>query len=288
MISKEVRKYIKDSFKKGKVVCLTGAGISAESGIPTFRGKGGLWEKYDPEIYANTEGLVSTFRTHPDNIVDFIVDFYSLLLKAHPNPAHLALAVLEKESILSAIITQNIDNLHQRAGSRNVIELHGNAFRIRCMQCLKAITLEKDRLKEMVELLKINRTSRIKLLKVLSRYFPRCNAEVSACRRDASEDSHIRHCGGRYRLDIVLFGEILPQDELSNAYKQLDDCEVLLLVGTSLVVYPAASLPLYAKERGVKLIEINSEETALSDLCDYKIIGRASEFLPEILGVLKN
>ena len=270
MISKEVRKYIQDSFKKGKVVCLTGAGISAESGIPTFRGKGGLWEKYDPEIYANTEGLVSTFRTHPDNIVDFIVDFYSLLLKAYPNPAHLALAVLEKESILSAIITQNIDNLHQRAGSRNVIELHGNAFRIRCMQCLKAITLEKDRLKEMVELLKINRTSRIKLLKVLSRYFPRCK------------------CGSRYRIDIVLFGEMLPQDELSNAYKQLDNCEVLLLVGTSLVVYPAAGLPLYAKERGAKLIEINSEETASSDLCDYKIIGRASEVLPEILGVLKN
>lgn len=270
MISKEVRNYIKDSFRKGKVACLTGAGISSESGIPTFRGKGGLWERYDPEIFANSEGLISTFRTHPQKLVDFVSDFYSVLLKAHPNPAHLALAVLEKENIISAIITQNIDNLHQRAGSRNVIELHGNAFRIRCMQCLKTINLEKDRLKELVELIKINRDSRIRLLKVLNRYFPRCN------------------CGSRYRLDIVLFGEMLPQDALACAYKQLDSCNMLLLVGTSLVVYPAASLPLYAKERGARLIEINSEPSDLSDLCDYKIIGRASEVLPEILSVLKN
>lgn len=270
MLSKEVRNYIKDSFGKGKVACLTGAGVSCESGIPTFRGKGGLWERYDPKIYANSEGLISIFRTHPQKLIDFVVDFYSVLLKAHPSPAHLALAVLEKKNILSAIITQNIDNLHQRAGSRNVIELHGNAFRIRCMACLKTIILEKDRLKEMVELLKINRDSRIRLLKVLSRYFPRCN------------------CGSRYRLDIVLFGEMLPQDALVKAYKQLDSCNVLLIVGTSLVVYPAAGLPLYARERGARLIEINSERSDLSYLCDYKIVGRASEVLPEILSELKN
>jgi len=268
MLSPEIRNYIKRSFKKGKVACLTGAGISAESGIPTFRGKGGLWEKYDPETYANNEGLASLFKREPQGLVDFIVDFYSLLFKARPNPGHFALFALEKEGILSGVITQNIDNLHQQAGSRNVIELHGNAYRIRCSGCLKSITLEKDRLREMIELLKRKRDSRIQLLKVISRYFPRCS------------------CGWRYRIDIVLFGEMLPEDELSRAYQKLKECSALLIVGSSLVVYPAASLPLYAKQRGVKLIEINSEPSAMSDLCDYHIRDQASVALPEILNLL--
>ena len=269
MIPQEVRNYIKNNFKEGRVACLTGAGISAESGIPTFRGKGGLWERYDPQVYANTSGLISTLRTHPQDLANFIVDFYSLLLKAHPNPAHRALAILEKENILSSTITQNIDGLHKQAGSQNVIELHGNAFRIRCIQCSKTIVFENDKLREMIELFKINNDSYIKILKVLSRYFPRCAT-----------------CGLRYRIDIVLFGEILPQDELSRAYKHLNNCDVLLLIGSSLLVYPAADLPLYAKVRGARLIEINNEPSALSGLCDYIITGRASEVLPEILGVL--
>jgi len=269
MIPEKVRNYIKNNFKEGRVACLTGAGISAESGIPTFRGKGGLWERYDPQIYANAPGLISILRTHPEELVNFIVDFYSILLKAHPNPAHRALAVLEKENILSSTITQNIDGLHQQAESQNVIELHGNAFRIRCMQCSQAVVLEKDKLREMIELFKINKDSSIKILKVLSRYFPRCAI-----------------CGSRYRIDIVLFGEMLPADELSRAHRQLNNCDVLLLIGSSLIVYPAAGLPLYAKERGAKIIEINNEPSSLSDLCDYRITGQASQILPEILGVL--
>jgi len=131
--------------------------------------------------------------------------------------------------------------------------------------------LEKERLKEMVELLKLNKTSRIKLLRTFSRYFPRCQI-----------------CGSRYRIDIVLFGEILPEDELNRAYQQLDNCNALMLVGTSLVVYPAAGLPLYAKEKGVKLIEVNREPSDLSDLCDYQIRGQASQILPEILNLVGN
>lgn len=269
MISEETAGFIKKVFQDGKAACLTGAGISAESGIPTFRGKGGLWEKYSPEVFAAPEGLTSMLRERPQDVADFVIDFYGVLLAAKPNPAHLALAVLEKEYILSAVITQNVDNLHQRAGSRNVIELHGNAFRIRCMHCAKTIILEKDRLKEMTELIKINKKSRYRLLKIFSRYFPKCS------------------CGSRYRIDIVLFGEELPQDELSRAYAQLDKCKALLLIGTSLVVYPAASLPLYAKERGAKLIEINNEDTALSGLCDYRIREKASETMPEILKLLQ-
>ena len=268
MIPAQLCSYLKDAFNRGKVVCLTGAGISAESGIPTFRGEGGLWERYDPQVYAHREGLISLFKRKPAELVNFIVDFYSLLFKAKPNPGHLALGILEKENRLRAIITQNIDNLHRQAGNRNVIELHGNSFRIRCQACLKKLTLEKDRLREMVAWLKRSRDSKIKILKVLSRYFPRCA------------------CGGRYRIDIVLFGESLPQDELSRAYKYLDEADTLLIVGTSLLVYPAASLPLYAKEKGAKLVEINNEESALSEICDYKIMGKASEVLPEILNLM--
>lgn len=266
MISQEAINYIQKNFKKGNTVCLTGAGISAESGVPTFRGEGGLWEKYSPEIYATTMGLVSTFEREPEKIVDFLNDFYSVLLKAKPNPAHIALAAMEKEGFLKAIITQNIDNLHQQAGCRAVIELHGNAYRVRCINCLKTITWEKDRIKEMVELLRIHRASRQQLLKVLSRYFPKCE------------------CAGRFRIDIVLFGEILPEDALSEAYRLLATCGLLLVIGTSLEVYPAAGLPLYAKEKGAKIIEINNQASDFPS--DLVIRGEAGKIIPEILKIL--
>jgi NAD-dependent deacetylase len=269
VISQELKRYIQDSFRNGKLVAFSGAGISAESGVPTFRGKDGLWERYPPQNYATTEGLKSAFKKQPQSIVDFISDFYSLLLKAQPNPAHYALMVLEKENILGAVITQNIDNLHQAAGSRNVIELHGNALRLRCMGCSKQIVFERDRLKEMIELLRNGRDSRVKLLKVLSRYFPRCA------------------CGCRYRFDIVLFCEMLPERELSLAYEQLDNCKTLLIIGSSLAVYPAAGLPLYAKQRGAKLIEINNQPSAFSDLCDYRVVGSAGNAMVEILNTLE-
>jgi NAD-dependent deacetylase len=267
MLDSKVRDLIEKSFRGGNIVCLTGAGVSRESGIPTFRGKGGLWEKYDPQTYAYPKGLLSLLRDKPQDLADFIADFYTVLLQARPNPAHLTLAVLEKEGILRSVITQNIDNLHQQAGSRNVIELHGNAFRIICPGCRKRIILESQRLKEFTELIKVSRASRIQLLRILCRYFPRCT------------------CGLRYRIDVVLFGETLPEDALSQAYKELGSCNLLFVIGSSLVVYPAAGLPLYAKERGAKIIEINEEPSALSQFCDYRITGKASEILPQILEV---
>jgi len=265
LLDKRFCDFVRKNFKEGAVVCLTGAGISNESSIPTFRGKGGLWEKYDPGMYASMDGLVSVFRKNPKDLVDFISDFYGMLLKAKPNPAHISLAALEKAGIVKAIITQNIDDLHQMAGSRSVVELHGNSFRIRCSDCGSKLSLEIDRVKEMIKLFEKNSGSRIKLLKIMSRYCPRCSK-----------------CCGRYRIDIVLFGEQLPAEELKLAYKLLSGCKCLLVIGSSLVVYPAASLPLYAKERGAKLIEINSEPSALSDMFDYKIMGKAGEMLPEI------
>jgi NAD-dependent deacetylase len=266
LIPAEAIDYIRRNAKRGDVVCITGAGVSAPSGIPTFRGKGGLWEKYRPQIYATTMGLVSTFMTEPEKIVDFLNDLYSILVKAKPNPCHRALAEMEKEGIVSALITQNIDGLHQQAGSRSVIELHGNAYRVRCMNCLKAITWEKDRIREMIKLLNLNRQSRPQLLRVLSRYFPKCE------------------CGGRYRIDIVLFGEVLPQDALKEAYRALDTCSLLMLVGTSLAVYPAAALPAYAKQRGAKIVEINSEPS--DSFCDLRIQGDAAVIMPQLAEAL--
>jgi len=262
MTSKQTVDYLQDSLNKGNVVCLTGEGVSAESGIPAFRDKGSLWEKYRPEIYATTMGLVSTFETEPEEIMDFLSDFYPFLIKAKPNLTHIALATMEREGILKALITQNIDGLHQRAGSRSVIELRGNAYRVRCIRCLKTITWERDRIEEMVKLLKMYRSSRMRLLKVLSRYFPRCE------------------CGGRFRIDIVLFGERILEGELSQAHRVLEDCRLLLLIGTSLIVRTEAALPEYAKERGATIVEISSEPTNPS--YDLWIPGNAGKILSGI------
>ncbi|MFH1458559.1 MAG: Sir2 family NAD-dependent protein deacetylase [Candidatus Omnitrophota bacterium] len=269
MIPEKLKEVIKKSCKKDSVVCLSGAGISAESGIPTFRGKAGLWEKYDPQIYAYSEGLISLLREKPEELANFIVDFYSVLLRARFNPAHAALSALEKKGILRCVITQNIDDLHRLSGQRHIIELHGNAFRAKCGGCCKETVLEKEDIGEFIQSLKKSRPSRTALLKILSQYFPRCS------------------CGSRFRIDIVLFGEMLPREALSNALRSLDNCRLLLLIGTSLEVYPAASLPLYAKERGAILVEINSSPGALSPICDYRIQGSACQVLPEILSVFE-
>lgn len=271
IIQSEILNLIQKSISNGKFVVLTGAGISSESGIPTFRGKGGLWEKYNPAIYANLPGLTSVFLSRPERIVSFITDFYQILLKAKPNPAHLALAQMEKKGILSSVITQNIDNLHQEAGSKKVIQLHGNAYRMRCGRCNKAYNMDRERIEELLEDLGTNKFSRRHLLKALNKYFPRCS------------------CRGRFRPDIVFFGEMLPEDQLRAAYDELNKCSLLFLIGTSGIVYPAAGLPSYAKEKGAKIIEINNEPSAISYLSDQVLLGRAGEFLPAIAAdVIKN
>ncbi|MBP7215961.1 MAG: NAD-dependent deacylase [Candidatus Omnitrophica bacterium] len=269
MIPLKQKQRIQEQVQQGKVVCLTGAGISAESGIPTFRGEGGLWDRYNPQTYATPDGLLSVLRTRPHDLANFIVDFYSVLLNAVPNPAHAALACLEKDGLLEAIITQNIDNLHQDAGSKNVVELHGNSFRLLCMGCQEKIKIAKDRMREFTQFLLRSKGSYMKVLETLSRYFPRCR------------------CGSRYRIDIVMFGEALPDEALHRAYQQLDACDTLLLVGSSFTVHPAASLPVYAKKKGAFLIEVNNESSELSHLCDVRIPYRASEAIPFLLNVIK-
>ncbi len=256
-------KEIKKILKKGNIVAITGAGISEESGIPTFRGKGGIWEKYDPSIYANIPGLIGVFLFKPDRVRNFILEFYETIHNASPNNAHYALSLMEKSGILNSVITQNVDNLHQRAGSKNVIELHGNMLHFKCTNCSNKFELDEKKLEELINRLK--RASRREILKLI---LPKCE------------------CGGRYRVDVVLFGESLPSDELSKAYMEIENARTLLLIGTSGIVYPAASLPYYAKDHGAILIEINPIHSALSDIADYSILKKASIAMSEILNLL--
>jgi NAD-dependent deacetylase len=227
--------------KKSKyAVVLTGAGISVESGIPPFRGKEGLWTKYDPEEYATREA----FERDPVKVWKFLAEGIDLVLKVKPNPAHLALAKLEELGYIKSIITQNIDNLHQRAGSKNVIEVHGNTLRLICTQC------------KHMEI----------IYKVPDKVPPICP-----------------ECSGMVRQDIVLFGEILPPNEWEKAIEETRKADTYLVIGTSGVVMPAAMLPMIAKGNRAFIVEVNPEQTAITSIADLYIGMRAGEFFKKVL-----
>jgi NAD-dependent deacetylase len=245
--------------KKGNIVALTGAGISAESGVPTFRGKGGLWDEYSPSVYANIPGLIGVFLFRPSRLKQFILDVFETIIKARPNRAHYILAEMEAEGMLNSVITQNIDNLHQEADSKKVVELHGNIFRLRCGKCGKTTFMDKDEQKEFIERMK--KASRSQLINLI---LPKCE------------------CGGRFRPDVVLFGESLRASELEKAYSEIERADTLLMIGTSGIVYPAASLPFHAKRNKATIIEINNKKTSLSGLADHIIRERATTGLGKI------
>ena len=196
-------------------VALTGAGISAESGIPTFRSRGGLWEKYDPMIYASIEA----FREDPSKYWTIRGEFIRNYDAYQPNKAHLALAELEELGIVRHVITQNIDGLHKKAGSRNVTEIHGSLRETYCLQCGKEFIAPR----------------------VPEGLPPYCE------------------CGGVLKPNTVLFGEQLPEGALETAYHQSATCKLMLVIGTSAVVQPAASLPVLARQKGAKIVELNIE-----------------------------
>ncbi len=222
-----------------KTIALTGAGISVESGIPPFRGKGGLWERYDPYEY----GHVESFLRDPDKAWIMLKELLDTVVRATPNPAHLALAELEGKGLLEGIITQNVDSLHQAAGTRKVIELHGNNRRLICMKCKKSYPIEH----------------------YLEGVPPKCE------------------CDFALRPNVVLFGEQLPQEAVSESLRLSKECDLMLVIGTSAMVSPASYIPVTAKEGGAKIIEINPEETVLSSYCDWTIKGKAGEILPKIV-----
>jgi NAD-dependent deacetylase len=225
-------------------VALTGAGISVGSGIPPFRGKGGLWEKYNPEEYAHIE----SFKENPEKTWIMLKEMIDTIMIGKPNPAHFALAELEKLGKLDGIITGNVDHLHQDAGSKNVYELHGNNKSLICMNCTKTYPIEKY--KENMP--------------------PLCD------------------CGYTLRPDVVMFGEGLSEETLFRSYELARNCQIMLVIGTSQMVSPMSQMPYSAKENNAKIIEINLDETLLSEiLSDILIKGKAEDILPKIVAQLK-
>ncbi len=220
-----------------RVAVLTGAGISAESGVPTFRGQDGLWRQYRATDLATPEAFAEDSR--------LVWEFYNwrrqVLAPLHPNPGHLALAAMESRFPRFTLITQNIDGLHQTAGSRKVIELHGNIWWVRCTGCGN---LTEDRRVPLPEL-------------------PACEA-----------------CGALLRPHVVWFGEMLDPKILDQAYRALETCQVMMVIGTSGVVQPAASMGAAARRRGAFVAEINLEPTPYTDIYDLSILGKSGEVLP--------
>jgi NAD-dependent deacetylase len=225
------------------IAVLTGAGISAESGVPTFRdAQTGLWASYDPMELA-TPGA---FQRNPRLVWEWYAWRRALIAKAEPNAAHLALAAMEKFSSQFTLITQNVDGLHQKAGSRRVIELHGNIWRSKCSQ--------EERV-------------------------------VPSWDEEGEVPPTCPNCGGLLRPDVVWFGESLPAESLSAAIRAARSCDVFLTAGTSGLVQPAASLPVIALESGARVVEINPEPTPLSPLMNDVVSGPAGEILPLLVQI---
>lgn len=228
-----------------KILFFSGAGISAESGIATFRGEEGLWKKFKAEELAN----FSAFMKNPDLVWEWYQYRRKIVDSAKPNPGHLAIAQFENYYDDVTVVTQNIDNLHRRAGSKNIYELHGNIEKNFCVEC-----------KERYDFIKFE---------------------------DTGEVPHCSKCNGLIRPDVVWFGEMLPQQTFTEAEDKAKKCEICFITGTSGIVYPAAYIPLTAKEYGAYLVEINVEYTDMSYNCDCTLIGKSGKILPIILDKIK-
>ncbi len=236
-------KEVAEAIKNAKiVVALTGAGISTESGIPDFRSKDGLWSKFNMDEYGHIDNIIS----NPAKVWKMLCSLINDLRKAEPNPAHIALARMEEMGYLHAIITQNVDSLHQRAGSKNVIEFHGNFREAICLQCRKIYPIEY----------------------ALEQKIPRCE------------------CGGLLKPNAVFFGEPIERDVLIKSFGYAENCDVMLVVGTSAMVYPAVQLPAMAKQNGAMIVEINKEPSMIAGIADYSFYGKAGEILPKLVSLL--
>lgn len=238
-------KEIVQLIKKGRVVAFCGAGMSAESGIPTFRGEGGLWSRYDPNVYVTASGIRSLFSDYPEKLRDFIIECYQIMLDTKPNQAHYGLAELEKRGYLVGIITQNIDDFHHQAGSKEVAQVHGNAYEFNCPGCGFSTRKTRQQWKGFIARLK-RADEKDEIKNALLEFLGKCP-----------------RCKDMLQSSIVLFGQSLPESEIEKSYGYLDQAKLILCIGTSGVVYPAASLPLYAKERGATLVTINPEWSSL-------------------------
>ncbi len=230
-------------------IALTGAGVSTKSGIPDFRGANGLWTKVDPSKFASVNGFLSD----PKAWWEMALELAPTLLSAKPNPAHTKLTELEKMGLLDRVITQNVDGLHQQAGSQHVIEVHGSLFTGTCTLCQYKV----DR-------------------KYLERMMKKRKIPVMC-----------PSCGGLVKLDTVFFGEPLPQQELAMALESVRKCQLMLAIGSYLVVYPVASLPTIAQQSGAQLIIINQEPTPFDPEADLVFTAEAGETLTAIVDAVR-
>jgi NAD-dependent deacetylase len=232
------------TFESPMTIALTGAGISVESGIPDFRSPGGLWSKYDPAVYAS----INTFISNPEKVWEMHREIEGLLIKAEPNKAHIGLGELERMGLLHAVITQNVDNLHQAGGAKNVIEYHGNASTLTCLSCKR----------------------RYRMLDKRGEFPPRCE------------------CERILKPDVIFFGEAIPEEALHKSHMLASSAQALLVIGTSAMVSPANTIPGIAKRNGAKIIEINKERTHLTDsLTDIFLQGEAGELIERLLAAVK-
>lgn len=258
----------REHFARAKhIVVLTGAGVSAESGVPTFRGAGGYWRKWQAQNLATPEA----FRENPSLVWEFYHYRREVMQSKHPNPAHKAIAEcearLEAEGRRLVVITQNIDELHKRAGSKNILELHGNLFTTRCTKC-EDVAVNKDS----------------PICPALAGKgmpepdTPNANIPVSdlpRCKKGS--------CGGLVRPHVVWFGEALYPEVMDKAHEELDNCDLCLVVGTSSVVYPAAMFAPQVARRGVPVAEFNMEATPVTNQLGFHFEGPAGEHVPVAL-----
>lgn len=226
-----------------RAVAFSGAGVSAESGIATFRDPGGVWERFDPDEVGTATGILSLLRSGPARLHGFLREVMDAVLRAEPNPGHRALAALEEIGRLHGVITQNVDDLHQSAGSSRVIELHGNVLRLRCVECGHTEKLDRSSLAARLERAF---TGDLGLKAIIDR-LPRCEM-----------------CGELVRLDVVLFGESVQS--LDHAYELAESADLMLVIGTSGTVFPAAELPDVCRQAGGRIIVVNPAENNFSRL----------------------
>jgi NAD-dependent deacetylase len=243
-IDSSVEKARKLISNANKISALTGAGISVDSGIPDFRSEGGLWKRYDPHEFATLD----SFKGNPTKFWTMGRELAETMLRAEPNEAHLALAKLEAQGKLGGIITLNIDNLHQLAGNKRVIELHGNYLRAYCIEC------------------KMEYVGKAVHQRVAHGEIPpKCDK-----------------CGGVLKSEAILFGEPLPEEPMEKAISLCRETDLMLVIGTSLTVYPAAFLPQIAKNAGAEVVLISLEGINRDNVADIVLKGRATEIVPRI------
>jgi len=228
-----------------RISALTGSGISVDSGIPDFRSEGGLWKRYDPLEHATLE----SFERNPTKFWTMGKELAETILKAKPNAAHLALATLESQGKLSGIITLNIDNLHQSAGSKNVIEVRGNYLSAHCVDCGAEYFGKKVH----------ERVAKGQIP-------PKCE-----------------QCGGVLKSAAILFGEPLPEEPMTKAVELCRNTDLMIVIGTSLTIYPAAYLPQLAKNAGAKILLINLDGNNKDNVADIVLQGSASDIIPKII-----